>query len=645
MPEVMNAKFPLEYRKLSQEEQNSRGILGRLVGKIADWKNPTRNGRLYSRELWEKVLKDPIFQEKIENKLCYGEIQHPLDGRTEIDPQKIAGCLAETPTIADDGFVYGVFDVLNTPCGQILKQLLDYGSNIGVSSRGEGDIINGDEVDPDTYNCICWDFVCIPAVKAARPEVVTESLQNKKSLAESLNKMIKKASAGDKVIMKEALNDLGISLKEAVNYEQLQKEAYEKFKDKYGKINNNKDLRKALKKAIDQMEDDNVKEIAKMLQVYDADWVKKNPKVNDLATKKIKRDFVDQQLTDNSTAPAEEMTDPDIAANVTAQIDQSQEQDQTQEFQPNENQEVEQPMQNQIDAQSTEHKMDNTQEKNPNINKEESLSSNSGGNSMLEMINTLQEALRSKQDVETNLLKLNEKLSVCYAKEAKQDEVINQLNEDLAKAQSLVKFKDQAKKQSSLIEEANQTIRQLNTKCRGIVEKYNSLVDDFNSNRKQLNSLTEDLNAKDELISQLRQQNRSLREDLNSSDSELQNLKESYTSKLQDSNTLVEKYKAVANKAINKYIESQALKLDITTNEIKNRLPQNYNFTDIDRICESLQKQKVSMNMLPFKTHNRLYENMNVEFNGKNKVDPLLRDNTPNVDDEIDDDLKNLAKM
>lgn len=39
------------YKKLTEEEQTKRGILGRLVGVIADSKNPTRNGRLYSLEL------------------------------------------------------------------------------------------------------------------------------------------------------------------------------------------------------------------------------------------------------------------------------------------------------------------------------------------------------------------------------------------------------------------------------------------------------------------------------------------------------------------------------------------------------------------------------------------------------------------
>ena len=154
--ETFTDKF--EYQKLSPEEQATRGILGRLVGVIADTKNPTRNGRAYSEKLWRNVFNDPIMKERIENRCCFGELGHPLD-RTETDMEKVAICLAEVPKKGKDGKLYGVFDILNTKCGQILKTLCDYGCNIGISSRGEGDLITdyqGNEaVDPDTYSCEC----------------------------------------------------------------------------------------------------------------------------------------------------------------------------------------------------------------------------------------------------------------------------------------------------------------------------------------------------------------------------------------------------------------------------------------------------------------------------------------------------------
>ena len=181
----------IQYQKLSPEEMKARGILGRLVGPCADFINPTRNGRKYSEQLWENVFNNPLMQEKIKNGVCYGELGHPED-RTETDIEKIAICLREQPVKNDKGQLVAVFDILDTPCGRILKTLCDYGSKLGISSRGQGDLVtdyNGDEsVDPDTYECECWDVVLVPGVETARLDYMTESLntKNKKLPKESL---------------------------------------------------------------------------------------------------------------------------------------------------------------------------------------------------------------------------------------------------------------------------------------------------------------------------------------------------------------------------------------------------------------------------------------------------------------------------
>lgn len=207
------------YTPLTKEEMAKRGILGRLVGPIADTKEPTRNGRLYSKELWENVFNDPLMQEKIKNRCLFQELGHPED-RTEVDMEKICSCLAETPKIGEDGLLYGVFDILPTKNGQLLKVLCDYGTTIGISSRGTGDVIddgNGNEtVDPSTYDCETFDWVIVPAVEKARMNYVNESLDKdnvlnlKRALVEELNK----ASPEDKKVMEETLQTLGLSLEE-----------------------------------------------------------------------------------------------------------------------------------------------------------------------------------------------------------------------------------------------------------------------------------------------------------------------------------------------------------------------------------------------------------------------------------------------
>lgn len=222
-----------EYQKLSPEEQQARGILGRLYGPIADFQKPTRNGRRYTEELWEHAFDSPLMKEKLENRCLFGELGHPVD-RSEVDMEKIAICMAERPKKGSDGKLYSVFDILSTPNGKILKALCDYGCNIGVSSRATGDTYedyaSGEEiVETDSFDCECWDAVLIPAVKEARMKYVTESLQPKKSLMESLQQVIDSSSDDDKKVMCETLellklnDDSDSEIQESQNAEAVEK--------------------------------------------------------------------------------------------------------------------------------------------------------------------------------------------------------------------------------------------------------------------------------------------------------------------------------------------------------------------------------------------------------------------------------------
>lgn len=215
MLESFNTKSEMQYQRLTEEEKQKRGILGRLVGIIADFKNSTRNGRKYTEELWDRTFNDPIVKEKIENRCLFGELGHPAD-RQEIDMEKIAICLAEMPKKGNDGKLYGVFDILDTPNGRILKTLCDYGCNIGVSSRGGGDTFedyDGNEtVEPGSYELECWDCVLLPAVKAARPAYVTESFDTrKKTLKAALVEELTRSTEDEQKVMKKTLDELNIN--------------------------------------------------------------------------------------------------------------------------------------------------------------------------------------------------------------------------------------------------------------------------------------------------------------------------------------------------------------------------------------------------------------------------------------------------
>ncbi len=216
LEEFSTRKGKFSYTKLTEEEISSRGILGRLIGPIADTINPTRNGRKYTKDLWEHVFNDPIMQEKIKNRCLFLELGHPAD-RTETDMEKICGCMAELPKVGDDGLLYGVVDILPTANGKILKALCDYGTTVGISSRGTGDIIEDEDgnetVDPDTYDCETFDIVLIPAVENARLQYVTESLdRNAMGLRKALSESLSTATDEERKVMNETLENLNISV-------------------------------------------------------------------------------------------------------------------------------------------------------------------------------------------------------------------------------------------------------------------------------------------------------------------------------------------------------------------------------------------------------------------------------------------------
>lgn len=201
--------------RLNESKAPKKGCLGRLEGVCADFKNPTRNGRLYPLQLWKKVFDDPLFKEALQNKTLFGELDHPED---RFEPLVKHACIVMTDYSIDEdkGLVYGGFDILDTPDGRVLKNILDYGSVLGVSSRGQGDIIEdagGERVDEDSYDFACFDVVSTPAVEKARQKVVESMKREKKeTFKESIERQIEDAeSAADLNIIRSVVRASGLN--------------------------------------------------------------------------------------------------------------------------------------------------------------------------------------------------------------------------------------------------------------------------------------------------------------------------------------------------------------------------------------------------------------------------------------------------
>lgn len=195
-------------------DKNNTAILGTLVGPCADIINPTRNGRGYSEDLWEKVFDNEIVKEHFQNGGLFGELGHPAE-RSETEPEKIAICMKEPPKKGKDGLLTGRWDILDTPNGRILKTLVDYGYKVGISSRGTGDVVSDDEgneqVDGDSYDFQAFDIVLLPAVKVARLSSVTESV-TKKTFRQALTESLNNSSEEDRKIMESTLKELKLEV-------------------------------------------------------------------------------------------------------------------------------------------------------------------------------------------------------------------------------------------------------------------------------------------------------------------------------------------------------------------------------------------------------------------------------------------------
>ena len=173
--------------------------LGVLCGPCADYATKTDNGNFYSEPLWDRVINSEYVKEAIRTKTLFGEIDHP-DERLELKAEYAAVNCTKLWKDETKKCVMGCFDILPTEKGRILKSLCDYGSILGVSSRGFGDYTYdaqlGNVVDESSYVFVCFDVVVQPAARKARQTYtsLTEQSSIRKSLMDSLKESINNAN-------------------------------------------------------------------------------------------------------------------------------------------------------------------------------------------------------------------------------------------------------------------------------------------------------------------------------------------------------------------------------------------------------------------------------------------------------------------
>ena len=157
-------------------EQNEKGEKDYFIEGIfmqSEIKN--RNGRIYPKEVIQKEVKR-YNKEFVEQDRAFGELGHP-EGPT-INLDKVSHMITK---LEEDGnnFV-GRAKILSTPNGQIVKNLIDDGAKLGVSSRGLGSLEskgNAQYVKDDFQLATAGDIVADPSAPEAFVEGIMEGVE------------------------------------------------------------------------------------------------------------------------------------------------------------------------------------------------------------------------------------------------------------------------------------------------------------------------------------------------------------------------------------------------------------------------------------------------------------------------------------
>ena len=155
---------------LKEERNGKKDYKIRGVFMQADIKN--RNGRVYPVATLAKEVKR-YNEQFINKKRAFGELGHP-DGPT-VNLERVSHMITSLKPEGKN-FV-GEAKIMDTPYGKIVKNLIDEGAQLGVSSRGMGSLQSGSQgnvVGKDFYLATAADIVADPSAPDAFVEGIME---------------------------------------------------------------------------------------------------------------------------------------------------------------------------------------------------------------------------------------------------------------------------------------------------------------------------------------------------------------------------------------------------------------------------------------------------------------------------------------
>lgn len=153
-------------------ESSEDGKTLSMKGICIQGNQPNANGRNYPITEIKRAV-DQINEQISQGRSVLGEVDHPSNLRINLD--RVCHTITQMWMDGPNGF--GTLKILPTPMGNIIRVMLENGVQLGVSSRGSG------EVDPNTgevknFDMVTVDIVAQPSAPDAYPKAIYEGLMN-----------------------------------------------------------------------------------------------------------------------------------------------------------------------------------------------------------------------------------------------------------------------------------------------------------------------------------------------------------------------------------------------------------------------------------------------------------------------------------
>ena len=152
------------FKPVLRESKEKPGVF-EVEGVMQRAKAKNQNGRTYSKAILERECSKYI-TEFVKNGNAFGELDHP---ESPIVSLKNASHIVKDLWWKGNDLM-GRVELLNTPSGNIVKEIIKAGHTIGISSRGTGSVQQTNEGAlevQDDFELVCWDFVSNPSTHGA----------------------------------------------------------------------------------------------------------------------------------------------------------------------------------------------------------------------------------------------------------------------------------------------------------------------------------------------------------------------------------------------------------------------------------------------------------------------------------------------